>query len=71
MLGTRVNVAEPTFLHQIPTDYQAPCTVTGLTLGEDENFNILAHCGAMGNHNVVLERDKGSIATSDVLMDIV
>lgn len=70
MLGADISIAEATFIPQVPADYQAPCTITGLDIPESGTYNINASAGRMESNDIYLTKDKCQIAAPDAPLDI-
>lgn len=69
VVGCDPEIKEPTFVSNVKQNAVTPCTITGMDI-DDSGFNILAATGAMENNNIVISRERGSIATPDAPVDI-
>lgn len=70
ILGADTSIKEPSFFRNVSENATTPCSITGMDIPDADGYNILDKTGARENHNIVIDKTRGSQMTPDAPINI-
>ncbi|AFM27739.1 alkaline phosphatase family protein [Desulfomonile tiedjei] len=70
ILGADTKIQEASFFKNVSENAVTPCSITGMDIPDADGYNILELTGARENHNIIVDKTRGSQATPDAPVNI-